>query len=212
MSILFTFNGLTVISTPVSPVPSSLDFTLADYVSASSNPFSGSQQIFDWQNSLISLSVQLPPMTANSGGDDWAAFLMQARGMANAFLLGDPSRKTPKGSVATTGASPLVNGANQFGYSLNTKGWVPSSEGVLKRGDWIQIGYRLHKVLDDVTADASGNATLLIYPPIRETPIDGETIITSNTQGLFRLAGNSNKFSINEASIYGFNFSIREAY
>jgi hypothetical protein len=209
MSILFTFNGMTVISTPASPVPSSLDFTLTDYNAASSNPFTGSQQIYDWQNSLVSMSVQLPPMTASAGGDDWAAFLMQAKGMSNAFLLGDASRKTPKGTVAGT---PLVNGANQVGYNLNTKGWTPNAQGVLKRGDWIQLIYRLHKVLDDVNADASGDATIPIYPQIRETPADGQALITSNCVGLFRLASNSNKFSINMAKIYGFQFNIREAF
>jgi hypothetical protein len=150
-------------------------------------------------------------MTREGGGDDWAAFLMQARGMSNAFLLGDPVGRTPKGSNLTTGANPLVNGANQVGYSLNTKGWQASKTGVLKRGDYIQLIYRLHKVLDDVDSDASGNATLSIYPPIRETPADGQVILTDNTQGLFRLASNTNKYSIGEAEIYGFQFSVREA-
>jgi hypothetical protein len=209
MSILFVFNGITVISTPASPAPRSLDFTMADYNAASSSPFTGSQQINDWQNSLVSMAVQLPPMTASGGGDDWAAFLMQAKGMSNAFLLGDASSKTPRGSVAGT---PLVNGANQVGYNLNTKGWTANAQGVLKRGDWIQLIYRLHKVLDDVNADASGNATLALYPQIRETPADGQAIVTRNTQGLFRLASNSNKFSVNVASIYGFQFNIREAF
>lgn len=212
MSILFTFNGMTVISTPASPVPSSFDFTVTDFNAANSSPFNGSQQINDWQASLVSLSVQLPPMTADGGGDDWAAFLMQAKGMANAFLLGDASRPNPKGSVSVTGAAPLVNGANQVGYNLNVKGFTPNAHGVLKRGDWIQSIYRLHKVLDDVDADSSGNATLPLYPQIRESPADGQALITSNCVGLFRLASNSNKFSINLASIYGFQFNIREAF
>jgi hypothetical protein len=209
MSILFTFNGLTVISTPASPAPSSLEFTTTDFNAANSNPFTGSQQIYDWQGSLVSMSVQLPPMTADGGGDDWAAFLMQAKGMSNAFLLGDASRPLPKGSVSGT---PVVNGANQVGYNLNTKGWTPNAQGVLKRGDWIQNIYRLHKVLDDVNADGSGHATLALYPQIRESPADGQALIVRNCVGLFRLASNSNKFSINLASIYGFQFNIREAF
>jgi hypothetical protein len=211
MSILFTFNGIQVVSTPVKPVPKSLDFTTTDFSAATSNPFAGQQQIQDWQASLVSMSVQLPPMTREGGGDDWSAFLMQCRGMTNAFLLGDATSKTPRGSVATTGASPLVNGANQVGYQFNTKGWVPGATGVLKRGDWIQIIYRLHKVLDDVDADGSGHATIAIYPEIRESPADGSAFITENAQGLFRLASNTNKYSISEAEIFGFQFNIREA-
>jgi hypothetical protein len=196
---------------PDSPAPKSIDFGLTDFVSASNNPFNGDQQVFDWQQSLLSPSVQLPPMKREDG-DRWAAWLMQCRGMSRAFLLGDPVGKTPKGSNLTTGANALVNGANQSGYSLNTKGWQPSQTGVLKAGDYLQLIYRLHRVTDDVDSDANGNATLSIYPPIRETPADGQAIITTNAKGLFRLASNSNKFSVNVASIYGFDFQCREAF
>lgn len=210
MSILFTFNGITVVSTPAYPAAKSLDFTLTDYVAAASNAFSGQQQVNDWQASLLAMSVQLPPMRREYGAD-WSAFLMQCRGMANAFLMGDPTGATPQGSNLTTGSQPLVNGANQVGYNLITKGWVPSAEKVLKRGDWIQVIYRLHKVLDDVDADSGGNAVLAIYPPLRDSLADGTPIITTNTQGLFRLASNTRKFSIGAAEIYGFQFDVREA-
>jgi hypothetical protein len=137
---------------------------------------------------------------------------MQARGMKRAFLIGDPSGKTPKGSNLTTGAAALVDGANQSGYALKTKGWQANKTGVLKAGDQIQLIYRLHRVIDDVDSDASGEATLNIWPPIRETPADGQTLVTSNAKGLFRLASNSNKFSVGIAQIYGFQFSCREAF
>lgn len=211
MSVLFTFNGLTVISTPVYPAPKSLEFTTTDFVGTPTNPFGGQQQIQDWQASLVSMSVQLPPMTRTGGGDDWSAFLMQCRGMTNAFLIGDATSKTPRGSNLTTGAAPLIDGASQVGYTLKTKDWQASKAGVLKRGDWIQIIYRMHKVLDDVNSDAAGKATIAIYPPIRETPADGSAFSTTNAVGLFRLASNTNKFSINEAEIFGFQFTIREA-
>jgi hypothetical protein len=211
MSVLFTFNGLKVISTPADPSPSSFDFTLTDLVAANNNTFTGSQQIVDWQSSLISISVQLPPMQKEAG-EDWAAFLMQCRGMSNAFLMGDAVNTIPRGSCATTGALPLVNGANQTGYTLHAKGYVAGAQGVHKRGDWIQLGCRLHKVLDDVDADANGKATIPIYPQIRESQADGSSIVTTYTKGLFRLASNTNKFSIGLAAIYGFQFDIREAF
>lgn len=210
MSLLFTFNGIQVISTPGSPAPSSLDFTMQEFISASTNPFTGQQQINDWQSSMWSVSVNVPPMKRQEAAD-WSAFFAQARGGVNAFLLGDPTGANPQGSNLTTGANALVNGANQAGYSINTKGWVASSTDVLKRGDWIQIGYRLHKVQDDVSSDASGDATISIWPNLRESPADGASLITTNCVGLFRLAATTNKFSISEGSIYGFQFGIREA-
>lgn len=212
MAVLFTFNGLNVISTPASPAPSSLTFTNTDFSAPSPSPFSGSQQIVDWQASLLAASVQLPPMSPDGGGLDWSSFLMECHGMVNAFLMGDPSNKTPRGSMLITGAAPLVDGANQQGYQLKTRGWQANKSGVLKRGDWIQSIYRLHKVLNDVDTDADGKGTIDIYPQIRESPADGQALITTNAKGLFRLASNSNNWSINLASIYGMEFKIREAF
>jgi hypothetical protein len=81
---------------------------------------------------------------------------------------------------------------------------------VLKAGDWIQIGNRIYRVLVDAT-QSSGAATLSIWPQLRESPNDGESIVLNNTQGLFRMKSNMRKFSITEARFYGFQFDIREA-
>jgi hypothetical protein len=80
--------------------------------------------------------------------------------------------------------------------------------GTLEPGDFIQIGFRLYRNLDIA---ASGSSTLNIWPQIRESPADGDTIITHNTQGLFRLKSNTRGWSLSEARVYGFQFEIREA-
>jgi len=203
-----TFNGWTIVVPPASPAaPATIDFTLQDIVASVDNPFTGAQQFQDWQTSFIEASVSMPPLTAKQA-PAWIAFLMSLRGSLNVFQLGDPLRTAPQGSGA---GSPAVNGANQTGYSLLTKGWTASAAGVLLPGDWLQIGYRLYSNLAIVNADGSGGATLSIWPQLRESPADSDAIILNNTKGLFRLAANTRKFSEAANRTYGMQFEIREA-
>lgn len=60
--------------------------------------------------------------------------------------------------------------------------------------DYIQLGTgansRIYRVLNNINTDASGNATLDIWPRLRRSPTDGDAVIVSNTKGVFRLATN----------------------
>jgi hypothetical protein len=40
-----------------------MDFTLQDLVASVDNPFTGQQQLQDWQASYIEASVSMPPLT-----------------------------------------------------------------------------------------------------------------------------------------------------
>jgi hypothetical protein len=202
-----TFNGWPVVALPASPVPSSIEFTANDIVASNISPFTGQQQVLDWQAGWLEASVMMPPMP-EAQAKAWTAFFLQVRGQACVFPLGVPN---PPGIVITPAGSPVVNGANQTGYSLLTRGWTASAANVLDPGDWFQVGSRLHQNLDAANADGSGDATLNIWPPLRESPADGTALVLSNPVGLWRLKSNDRKFSINIARIYGFQFEIREA-
>jgi hypothetical protein len=197
---------MTLISMPTIPAaPRTVDWIMNDVVASVISPFTGQQQIQDWQAGWMEASVSMPPMV-HADAQAWAAFFMACRGMANTFLFADPLAVAPRGSGAGT---PVVIGAGQSGFTLNTAGWSGSVP-VLKAGDWIQIGNRIYRVLVDAT-QSSGTATLSIWPQLRESPNDGESIVLNNTQGTFRMKSNMRKFSITEARFYGFQFDIREA-
>lgn len=202
---------MSLISMPTTPpAPQTVDWTMNDIVASVISPFTGQQQTQDWQAGWMECSISMPPMQ-HADAQAWAAFFMQCRGMANTFQFGDPLAVAPRGTGSGT---PVVNGAGQSGFSLATKGWTASASGVLLPGDWIQIGTspaRIYRVLSGVTSDGSGNATISIWPQLRESPNDGQTIILRNTQGTFRLKSNMRKFSITEARFYGFQFEVREA-
>lgn len=81
----------------------------------------------------------------------------------------------PQGSPG----SPVVNGAGQKGTTLNVRGFTPGY--FAKEDYWFTIvgdGEHscLHKMVQTVGADASGNAALSIEPPLHGKYPDGTTI------------------------------------
>ena len=213
MSIIGTFNGFNLVSlpcatTPAVTWPSNIEWDMQEVVSVNRSPFTGQTQTYDWQNSWWEGQVSFKPMGRHSF-DLWTAFLAQCRGASNAFSLGDPKAALPKGTALGT---PLVNGASQTGYWVVTNGWAPSIISILLPGDFIQIGYRMYKVLSPVDTDAGGNATIAIWPNLRDQPASGTPIVTRGCTALFTLKNNSgNKFSTN-AGNYGLTgFAIKEA-
>jgi hypothetical protein len=211
MAIIGTFNGWNIVALPCDVLPrvtapSSIEWDPQEYVAESESPFTGQTQTYDWMQSRLDGQVSFPSMDRWSH-DYWAAFIKACRGPLNVFLLGDPRARIPKGPAL---GAPLVSGASQSGYSLTTRGWHASVNSILLPGDYISIGYRLYSLTDVVSSDGSGNATLPIWPPVRDLPADGAAIVTRNCKGLFRLK-NPSKDSINVGA-YGFTgLAIREA-
>ena len=182
-----------------------------DTVAFNMSPFSAKQQVYKYSGQFWEADVTLPPMK-RADAEYWLSFLMKLNGAYGTFLLGDPNGATARG-VGT--GTPLVNGASQTGYELITDGWTVSTTGILKAGDYIQLGSgstsRLYKVLDDVDSDGSGNATLTLWPNLRSSPADDATITVASTKSVFRLTTNVTDISINQASIYGVSFGAVEA-
>jgi len=118
-----------------------------------------------------------------------------------------------QGVVATYG--PLVNGGSQVGDTLVIDGCSPSVTGFLLPGDYIQLGSstttQFYKVLTQVDTDASGGATLDLWPNLRSSPADNAAITVANTKGRFRLKDNVTQWGINEISSYGITFDCVEA-
>jgi hypothetical protein len=194
---------------PSSPGIRAIVWTQKSTVGLSMSPFTGQQQSQEWSAQYFQAQVTLPRMT-RAQAENWIAALMSCRGMANTFMLGDPAGKTPRGANLGT---PLINGNNNGGSSVSIKGWTPNTNNILLRGDWIQMpDNHLHKVLSDENADGGGVASFDIWPDLRSTFLDGAPVITTNAQGIFRLASNEQSWDIDEAITYGLQFTAMEAF
>lgn len=195
---------------PTGIAPKRVTFYAVNAVALSRSPFTFDTQTQAFAGQSWGAEITLPAMIREVA-EEWIAFLMALQGPRGTFILRDPLGKNPRGEATGT---PLVNGANQTGNSLITDGWTPSITGILKRGDKIQIGSRLYAVMgtSDVDSDGSGNATIDIWPRLRESPADNDTVTTESPGGIFRLASTmTNLWGSDETQSYDVSFDAVEA-
>jgi hypothetical protein len=106
---------------------------------------------------------------------------------------------------------PRVNGAGQTGRDLAVEGLPPSLTGAFLPGDFVQIGTKLFRVLDQVDSDADGQATLTLAPPVRVAPADDAPIIYHSPKGIFRAKSNLTPASVAPPFVQSISFAAREA-
>jgi hypothetical protein len=121
-------NTVSVVSLPATAgALQSVDWNFATAVATVTSVFTGQVQSQRWPGAdALSGTATLPPLTQIQA-DAWISALMQMQGMSNAFQLGDPMKKTPRGSASGT---PTADGSISMvagGITLFTKGWTPSS-------------------------------------------------------------------------------------
>lgn len=187
-------------------------FRLKRAVSASTSPFTFSQQVYKHQGSCWEGSVQFRPVHRSDAGLI-QSFLAELDGQYGTFLYGDPDA-IAGGRMGTGGGTPLVAGGSQTGTTLAIDGCTGSVTNWLKKGDYFSIGTGLSSRLYQVTQNAdttSGGATTLNFrPALRSSPADNAALNITTPKGLFRLDSNAADWSSNEVSIYTFNISFVE--
>jgi hypothetical protein len=192
----------------------SANFIARNVVGNTLSPFTFTQQVQKGQGQRWEADITLPLMK-RADAEVWISFFVKLNGSYGTFLMGDPNAGTPRGSAATSAGTPVVNGASQTGSELDIDGLPASAIGYLKAGDYIQLGSagtsELYKVLDDVNSNASGEATLTIWPDLRASPADDATVTVTSAKGLFRLTTNTSDWQINEAGFYQISFGAAEA-
>ena len=174
------------------------------------SPFTGASQVQKHQGQWWEADISLVTMK-RADAEEWLSFLAQLKGRFGTFLFGDPLCATPRGLA---GGTPLVNGASQTGSSLITDGWDVSVNTLLA-GDYLQLGTgvasELYKILADVTADGSGNATFDIWPDLKTSPADDLAITITSAVGLWRQVENSIVYAEDESGFYDIVFAARDA-
>lgn len=198
--------------TPPATVPVAVRFSPVAVVGVGESPFTLEHEVHEHQGQAWRIDVSLPPM-ARAAAEEWVAFLLKLNGRYGTFVMGDPVGLAPRGTAPGT---PLVDGAGQQrSKTLATKGWTASQSGILLPGDWLQLGTgsaaRLHKNLTTASSDASGEATLDVWPRIRDSLTDGAAIVTASAVGVWRLASNEMAWDVGDAALYGIAFAATEA-
>lgn len=188
----------------------SFQWTSLDIVGESSSPFTGSAEYQEHPGKLWTGQFTWRFYTEEEARA-YDVFLRSLRGKVNTFLLRHPLATTR--GVAT--GTPVINGTGQTGMSLATSGWTPSTTNILRAGDYISFDQvsitRLYQVIEDVDSDASGEATLSIWPNLRVATVDATAITTTDAVGTFRLANNGPRSAVTPPFQYDWTVEFREA-
>ena len=182
-------------------------------VGVSQSPFTYKQQVVQHQGQRWEASVSIPPVRKDLA-EEWIAFLISLKGPVGTFYLGDPNMATPRGAVGSSDTITLASGTSAGNETVDLNKGSSAISGFLLPGDYIQIDTdadrTLHKVLNTVDLDASGNGTADIWPHVRGTVAQGTTVVHQSTTGKFRLTSGLTSWSINNASTYGISFDAVE--
>ena len=203
------------INHPTAPNFKTARWQLSRQVAVSESPYSGVQQVYEYDYALWGATLSLPPMRREQAGA-WTAFFATLHGRKGTFTLGDPDRIIPLG--AATGTITLASGASVGDYSLSlalADSSIANTSEIFKAGDYIQLGtsaadYKLHQVIED--CDASGGAvTAKIEPAVKVAVSTGQQITYNSPKGVFRMDTDELGWQTNEVSVYGISFSCTEA-
>jgi len=192
------------------------------------NPAPSALKIQSYQPTRVSLSHNLRRSVRTNGAQRWVitadwvgltraqfapiqAFVLAQRGQWDTFTAALPAHKLPQG-IAT--GTPLVNGANQQGRSLATRGWTANLSGVMKAGDFLGISgqTKVYMVTADANSDSTGSALLAIEPALLAVPSDNVNLAVRNVPFTLALGGDTLESAVAPGGIYNFSLQLVEAF
>jgi len=198
---------------PVSPGIRNVTWRMHRAAAVMESPFTGSQQVLEWDYALWEAVVELPPMKREQAAE-WQAFFMKMRGRVGTFLLADPDAKEPRGAVTGNGliSADASVGDDQVLIDVGQS----NLSNALRTGDYVQIGEgssaQLHMVISDTNSNTSGIVIADIEPRIKQEALTGTAVVMQEPKAVFRLDESVQGWDADQASLYGFSFSCKEAF
>lgn len=188
--------------------PSSAQIVLRRAQSSSVSPFTFRRQVYDWGGDQWEMVAKLAPLSPDHAGA-WEAFILALNGRMGSFVMGIPMRNAPRGTQQTDIA---FDGDHLTRAStIAVKGMTPGA--TLLAGDLISVGSGpwLHKILNTVSADAGGFASLEIAPRLREAAANDAAIDVTYPRGVWRLKDTDTDWTIDDGRFSSVTISAEEA-
>ena len=196
---------MATITYPSTPRPQGMSWRLVMPAQTNVSDWTGRRQTIASGRGWWESQISFPPIVGTTNINAWRSFIAKSRGAANDFQVPvDPTAQ----SAAT--ATPLVNGADQQGRTLNTDGW-PTSTTVLQAGQYVTINNQLLQLTENVTSNGSGVAVLTFEPPIRVSPSDNAAIEFKNPYCLMYLVEEPT-LSVETGYVYSLSLNLRESF
>lgn len=194
----------------------SVSLTARHLIGQTVSPYTLTTQQFKFSGQRWEGTIQFPPMKRDDA-EVLNAFLVRLQGAFGSFRLIAPEYTSIRGAAGYA----LIDGASQTGDEIDvdfkTSGGsaTGSLTDAVKVGQYIQLGSdsgspTLHKVLESVDANSSSKGTIKIFPGLRSSPGDTDTVSFTDPMGTFRLQDNAVTWNVDEAMIYSTSIAIAE--
>lgn len=197
-----------MIELPDNPAPNGVSASLIDYSLTIRPATGGPVQKVGRPGSRFRAELSFPPMVGETARKFIARLLKAKR--EGELRVEFPLLDVPQGIAG----SPVVDGAANAGTSLPLRSLTPFY--VFKEGFWLSLVNAagqpfLHNVTAPAVADADGNVTITIEPPLRFPFPDGATVLVERPVIQGFIDGGEMGWSINVARHYGLGVTIEEA-
>ncbi|WP_421350583.1 hypothetical protein [Aeromonas veronii] len=173
-----------VIDWPVDLIPSDMGLGLETMTRTFESPWTGSVQTADSPGSKVVMQVTFRNLPADKARR-LEALIFSLDGQRGRVRMWDFAARLV-GSPQPVHGAPMVTEALAMRTSLTSRGWTPNTL-VLCRGDWVQVGDELKRVIADVTSDLSGAALIRVAPMLRSNHPSGTPLVVDRPCGVFRI-------------------------
>lgn len=195
-----------MIDLPDHPSPNGCDIGLMDFGATLTPPLGGPVQRINRLGSRFKISVSLPPMTEKAGRK-WIVRLVQ--GKREGIRTELPLLGFEPGPVGTV----RINGASQSGSSLIVDGATPNYAFREGQPFSIETGgkHHLYMVKTETIANATGQATLPITPPLRRPHLDNDLCHFAKPMIEGLIEGDEVMWNFALGNFVGLSFGIAES-
>lgn len=195
------------LAAPTDPGPQTVALQFRARVAASESIFTGAVQTYEHTGLVWSASVGLPQMRNIDQAKEWAGFLTALNGREGTFSMAPPQYAAPRGTQAANIA--VAAAAAIRAKSVDVKGMTVGA--TLLVGDLISIASRLYRVVEDATADGSGEATLTLSHGLRAAAAVDDVVTVLSPVGTWRLGDPTVVQNIQPGGVSGMSFLAVEA-
>lgn len=198
-----------IIDLPRYPVAAKIEWTLRQPSQSTRGEFTGRRRVTILsQAPRWSAKVEYPTITGERAIRPWRAALARLQGQVNAFKL--IACENPQHVYHGSSGPAVVDGANQTGNLIATRGWWPST--ALETGYFVNIHGQLHQVLSQVIAGADGKAILEVMPYIANGVPDGAAIEATKPYAVMSLTDDAAGWTVSPGQRYDIAFDCEEAF
>jgi len=169
-------------------------------VAVTQSPFNYKQQVQDYGGVRWEAEVTIRPLT-HTEAKTFNAFISSCKGSLGTFKMGNPLDVKTVDNATAVFQSAHSEGDNAINVSFT------GSARILV-GEYISIANHLHLVLNRTAV--GGGESLDIIPPLRQSAVTGQTVVTDEPVGLWRLASNQTEWNVSKNLHYSFTFSCVE--